>query len=106
MIEEQKYDVVSPLGERKIKMITMAPRLDTLDGKTICEIANLSFRSDVTIPIIGDLLKKDYPGIKVIPHTEMPRPFVLGKAPKEQVEALIAAFKEKGCDAVISGNGG
>jgi hypothetical protein len=87
-------------------MIAMAPRLDTLEGKTICEVANGSFRSDVIIPLLGDLLKKSYPGIKVVRYTEMPRSFVLGKASEAQLETMKAAFRQKGCDAVISGNGG
>ena len=33
--ENEVYEVVSPLGEPVVEMITMAPRLDTLEGKTI-----------------------------------------------------------------------
>lgn len=108
MAEEEKYEVVSPIGERNVGMITMAPRLDTLEGKTVCELWNESFKSNVTFTVIRELLKKKYPGIKVIPYTEMPRHHMMenpGVANAES-EALIAALKEKGCDAVISGNAG
>lgn len=29
------YDVVAPIGKSSVEMIEMAPRLETLDGKTI-----------------------------------------------------------------------
>ena len=108
MASDVKYEVVSPLGERSINWIEMAPRLDTLEGKTICELWNESFKSNVTFPVIRDLLKKKYPGVKVVPYTDLPphhmleNPGVTNAASDE----LIAALKEKGCDAVISGNGG
>ena len=108
MASDVKYEVVSPLGERSINWIEMAPRLDTLEGKTICELWNKSFKSNVTFPVIRDLLKKKYPGVKVVSYSDLPphhmleNPGVTNAASDE----LIAALKEKGCDAVISGNGG
>jgi hypothetical protein len=108
MKEAEKYEVVRPIGERNLEMITMAPRLDTLEGKTICELWNESFKANVTFPVIRDLLKKKYPGIKVIPYTEMPKHHMMEipGVTNAESEELIAALKEKGCDAVISGNAG
>lgn len=100
--------VVSPLGDETVEEITMAPRLDSLEGKTICLVANGSFKSNVTLSVIADLLSKKYATSKVIPYTDMPRSF---KAPPPgtmttERTALEAVFREKGCDAVITGNGG
>jgi ABC-type amino acid transport substrate-binding protein len=108
MLEEGKYEVVSPLGERDTKWINMAPRLDTLEGKTICELWNESFKTDITFPAVRELLQKKYPGVKIIPYNSMPRHHMLENpgVNNAESEALIAALKEKGCDAVISGNGG
>jgi ABC-type amino acid transport substrate-binding protein len=106
MPQEQLYEVVSPLGEQKIEMINMVPRLDSLAGKTICEVINGTFKSDVVVPLLGELLKKKYPDAKVVPHTEFPQGLVLGRATKAELDTLINAMKEKGCDAVISGDGG
>lgn len=105
----QVYEVVSPLGEPTVKMIPMARRLDTLEGKTICEVHNQAFKADVTFPVIQKLLQEKYRGVKVIPYTEMPSCTIQGMGPTARaktVAALIASFKEKGCEAVISGNGG
>jgi hypothetical protein len=108
MAEKEKYEVVSPLAERSIDMITMAKRLSNLEGKTVCELWNESFKSNVTFPVIRELLRKNYPGIKIIPYNEMPKhhPMEDQGATNEGSDALIAALKEKGCDAVISGNAG
>jgi hypothetical protein len=105
---EPVYKIVSPMGENTVKLTTMAPRLDTLAGKTVCMVWNNAFKADVTLPAIGEALKKQYPGVNIVPYTDMPDAFLPEPpgSPREQSEALRAIFKEKGCNAVISGNGG
>ena len=106
--ENGVYAVVSPLGEPAFETITMAPRLDTLEGKTIGEIWNGGFRGDESFPIIEKLLRERYPGVTIIPYTEFPLITIasLHPADKERTLAsLRAALKEKNCDAVITGNG-
>ena len=105
---EPVYKVVNPIGESTARTTTMAPRLDTLAGKTVCMVWNHSFKADVTLPAIAEALKKQYPGIKIVPYHDMPvapLPEPAG-VPRKESEALQAAFKAKGCDAVIVGNGG
>lgn len=89
-------------------MIAMAPRLDSLEGKTVCMVWNHAFKADITLPAIGEALKKKYRNVKIISYTEINAlvPAALRKNPMAEAEALRAAFKEKGCNAVISGNGG
>jgi hypothetical protein len=102
------YKIVSPLGESTAKPIAMAPRLETLDGKTVCLVWNHAFKADVTHAAIAEELKKRYPGIKIVTYTELPdapEPELVG-TPQTASEALQAALKAKGCDAVITGNGG
>jgi len=102
------YRVVRPTGDVVHPMITQAPRLDTLEGKTICLTSNQGFKSHVTFPVIEKLLRQKYPNLKIIPPEEMPRAV---KPPAEgakdpATEAMTAALRQKGCQAVISGNGG
>jgi len=102
------YKVVRPTGDVVHPMITQAPRLDTLEGKTICLTSNQGFKSHVTFPVIEKLLRQKYPNLKIIPPEEMPRAV---KPPAEgakdpATEAMTAALRQKGCQAVISGNGG
>ena len=89
-------------------MITMAPRLDTLAGKTVCMVWNHSFKSDITLPAIGESLKKKYPDIRIVPYTEIDAA-IRAAGPGDvaaEASALQAVLKQKGCNAVISGNGG
>jgi hypothetical protein len=105
---EPIYKIVSPMGETTATMMPMAPRLDTLDGKTVALVWNHAFKSDVTLPAIAEALKKQYPGIKIIPYTSLPTaplPDITG-APHPESDALMAALKRQHVDAVIAGNGG
>ena len=105
--EEPGYAVVSPLGRSSVEMIQQAPRLETLEGKTIA-VVGVSFMTGVTHPEIKRLILEDYPSAKVILLDEIgfagpyPAPGVTRKA-KDEFQARL---KEMGVDAVISGNGG
>jgi hypothetical protein len=105
-----RLEVVRPLGEQlDDKAVALAPRLDTLNGKTVCEIWNGGFKADVMFPIIEQMLRERYPTVRMIPFTEFPTVTIasLGSAKKaETLEAVRAALLAKGCDAVITGNGG
>jgi hypothetical protein len=152
---EPVYTVVSPLGDPTVKMIPMAPRLNTLAGKKVCMVWNQAFQSHVTLPAIAESLKEKYPDIRIIPYTEIdaaiqaagrkgaapqpsgrrPRPGTPfggrrpipgrgvppgprgpapagdaseadGDASAAEAAVLQAVLKEKGCEAIISGNGG
>jgi hypothetical protein len=102
------YYVVRPTGDVVHPMITQAPRLDTLEGKTICMTSNQGFKAHVTFPVIEKLLRQKYPNLKIIPPEDMPRAV---KPPAEgakdpDTDAMTAALRQRGCQAVISGNGG
>jgi hypothetical protein len=98
---EPVYSVVSPLGDVTVEMIEMGPRLNTLSNKTVCLVSNNAFKVNVTMPAIAKALQERYPGLKIVPYDDLPR------APNvDNMGAMPAAYKSKGCDAVISGNGG
>ena len=102
------YKVVSPIGEAAVEMAPHAPRLKTLEGKTICEIWNGGFKGDETFPILRGMLKERYPDIKIIPYTEFPLTSIASLGPAT-IETVLGAVKEailkNACDAVITGNG-
>jgi hypothetical protein len=101
MAAEPVYNVISPIGETTVKLIEMAPRLDTLANKTVCMVSNSAFKVNVTMPAIAKTLQAKYPGIKIIPYTEMATAYSGADWDAKQGE-----FKSKGCNAVITGNGG
>jgi hypothetical protein len=101
------YAVVAPVGKQTISMITQAPRLSTLEGKTIALVGG-SFMASVTHPEIKRLILRNYPTAKVLLLEEIgsggpfPGPGVVRQA-KDDFQRKL---KEMGVDAVISGNGG
>ncbi len=112
---KMKVKVASPVGEATVKPVQPAPRLDTLDGKTICELSSNMYNAEISFPILREMLKSRYPGIKIVPYTEinegLPEGTVMtysGKTSEQErkTSAVVALAKEKGCDAVIAGNGG
>jgi hypothetical protein len=106
--ENEVHEVVSPLGRPAVEMIEMAPRLDTLEGKTIGELWNGGFRGDESFPIIEKMLRERYPTVKLIPYTEFSLCTISSLYPEKKektLKALRIELEEKGCDAVITGNG-
>jgi hypothetical protein len=101
---EYLYAVVSPGGHHDIKMITQAPRLTTLNGKTLALVGG-SFNASVTHAEIKRLILQNYPTAKVFVLSEV------GSAgpyygQSQQVRKFQNKLKELGVDAVISGNAG
>ena len=105
---EKEIDVISPEGLYHGEKKGLAPRLDTLRGKTICQVFNNHFKADFMFEIIRELLAEQYPDVKVIPYTEFPLSFVGGDTTYHQTvsKEIAAIAKAKGCDALLSGNGG
>ncbi len=107
--QEKVYKCLNPVGiSIPVETSPLAPRLDTLDGKTICLTSNQGFKSHVTFPVITALLRQKYPNVKIVLPEDMPRAV---KPPAEgakdpATEAMTAALRQRGCQAVISGNGG
>ncbi|HIJ56366.1 MAG TPA: hypothetical protein HPQ03_09605 [Deltaproteobacteria bacterium] len=99
---------ISPVGVKLVDKQSVAPRLDTLEGKTIGETWNMDFKGDIMFPIYRELLKERFPGVKIVPYTEFPRSVLSGmpEYQKEVSQQIANSAKEKGCDAMISGNGG
>ena len=102
------YSVVSPVGRSAVKPIKQAPRLNTLNGKTIV-VVGTNFMARVTHPEIKRLILQHYPDAKVILNDEIgggagiyPSPGMYRRA-KEEFQRKL---KEMKVDAVISGNGG
>lgn len=102
-----KYAVVSPVGNQTIKTIDPAPRLTTLDGKTIAVVGG-SFMASVTHPEIKSLILRDYPNAKVILLGEIGSggPFPGPGVKRQAYDDFQKKLREMGVQAVISGNGG
>ena len=101
------YDVLSPVGRADITMIKQAPRLDTLNGKTIAVVGG-SFMASVTHPEIKQLILENYPQAKVLLLGEIGSagPYPAPGVKRAQKDEFERRLQELHVDAVISGNGG
>ncbi len=101
------YDVLSPVGQSAVDMIEMAPRLESLDGKTIALVGG-SFMASVTHVELRKIILENYPTCKVYVLSEIGSAglFPGPRVHKQQVERFQQRLLEYGVDAVISGNGG
>ncbi len=79
-----------------------APRLDSLAGKTICELSNGQWEYDRIFPIVRELLQKQFPTAKFVPYTES----ISLRRDLENLDYVSKVVKEKGCQAVITGMAG
>lgn len=102
-----EFAVLAPVPSASAKPIPPAPRLETLDGKTIALVGG-SFMANVTHPEIKRLILAEHPTAKVILLSEIgsagpyPRPGVVRRE-KDEFQRHLA---EMHVDAVVSGNGG
>jgi hypothetical protein len=90
-------EVLDPSGTIEISNF-YAPRLTSLNGRTICMLSNHGWESDTMFPIIRNLLQKRYPDVRIIPPGEFPGLMNI------EPEVIPKLLKEKGCDGVIIGN--
>ena len=104
---EAMYTVLSPVPESAVEPIKSAPRLKSLDGKTIALVGG-SFMANVTHPELKRLILAEYPKAKIYLLSEIgsagpyPRPGVVRRE-KDEFQRKLKEFK---VDAVVSGNGG
>lgn len=103
----EEFAVISPQGLSVTDSKAAAPRLDDLNDKTIGEIWNGVFKGDITFPLLRKVLQDRYPRLKTVAFSEFPHAHGSDNATqqRERARELARLAREKGCDAVISGNG-
>ena len=95
-----QYAVVWPSGERRLKVRTLARRLDTLNGKKVAQLWDYLFAGDEVFTALEAEIAKTYPGIEWVSWREFGSTH--GVNEKEVLASLPARFKEMGVDAAIS----
>ncbi len=101
------YAVMSPVGQSSVEMIELAPRLESLEGKTIALVGG-SFMASVTHVELRKIILENYPTATVYVLSEIGSAglFPGPRTRKPQVERFQQRLQEYGVDLVISGNGG
>ena len=73
--------------------------METLNGKKIALLSNDSWQAHRTLPLVGKMIKADYPTAEILSYEEFP----IGNAVID-ADATVVRAKELGVDAVIVGN--
>jgi hypothetical protein len=105
---KEKIGVISPEGSPLGVTRNLSQHIDTLEGKTIGEVYNNHFKGELMFQTYRRLFKEKFGGVKIIPFDQFPVVYVGGDAASQKkiAKEIAAIAKEKGCDALISGNGG
>jgi hypothetical protein len=105
---KETMKVISPEGLPLAATGGVSRPLDDLAGKTIGEVYNNHFKGELMFRTYRRLLEQKYPGIRIIPYDEFPIVYVGGDAASQKrvAKEIAAIAREKGCHAIITGNGG
>jgi hypothetical protein len=100
--------VISPEGLPLGATGEASGALSDLSGKTIGEVYNNHFKGELMFRTYRRLFQERYPGIRIIPYDEFPIVYVGGDAASQKriAKEIAAIAKQKGVDAIITGNGG
>ena len=97
----ENFEAVWPLGRSTTVKSRLAPRLDTLAGKTVAFLWSNGFRGDEVFDRLKSRLRLDYPGVTFVDHERFGN--IHGPDEERVVAELPAALRESGADAVIVG---
>jgi len=95
------HAVYWPRAERRQPGKSLAPRLSTLEGKTVAQLWDFIFRGDEIFAALEEGLRERFPGIRFVSWREIGNTH--GHDERQIVAGLPAKLKALGVDAVISG---
>ena len=103
-----KMGVVSPEGLPLSATGGVSREIGSLEGKTIGEVYNNHFKGELMFRTYRRLFEERFPGVKIIPYDQFPIVYVGGDpaSQKKTAKEIAALARERGVDALISGNGG
>lgn len=95
------YEACWPRAPRQQRTRALAPRLASLEGRTVAQLWDDLFKGDVVFELLEESLRARFPGIRFVSWREFGSTH--GDQEKEALAALPAKLKALGVDAVISG---
>ena len=102
-ISVQTFSVHTPRPARQLALRPLAPRLDTLAGKTVAQLWDYIFRGDEIFLMLEEALRARYPGVRFVSWREFGSTH--GNQEHEVLASLPGKIRELKIDAVISGMG-
>jgi len=95
-----KFEVYWPRAARRKRKVSLAPRLDTLNGKRIAQLWDYLFRGDEVFAVLEEGMKARYPGVEFVSWSEFGN--MHGDNERQLVADLPAKLKALKVDGVIS----
>ncbi len=87
-----------PQGATEVQVLH-APRLDTLEGKTVAFLSDDMWQAHRMLPVLRETLAAEVAGIRIVAESELPQG-TLAIDREETVDEVLA----RGADAVVVGN--
>ena len=97
----ETYRVVWPRGARTMQASDVAPRLTSLEGRTIGQLWDDLFRGDEIFPILEEELSRRFPGVRFVRYDTFGSTH--GRHEQRVLAELPDMLKRHEVDAVISG---
>jgi hypothetical protein len=102
-MSDDRYDVVWPRGTKRVERQALAPRLASLEGRTVALLWNHVFRGDEILPVVERELRARYPGLTVLSWDTFGS--IYGAEERRTIAALPERLHELAVDGVISAVG-
>lgn len=100
---EPTYDVVWPQSPKGVEPQALAPRLDTLDGKTIAYLWDGLFRGEELFAALTDELTRRYPTVQIVDWDVVGNTHAADE--HEVIAKMPGVLDEYGVHAVVSAVG-
>lgn len=81
--------LVNPVGQCAVARATLAPRLNTMSGKSIGFIDNMKPNANLFVQYIEEMIRKDYPDVQT--HT-VRKNYTSSKLIADQLEGKVDAL--------------
>jgi len=98
----QEWEVINPAGVVQIKQVQLAPRITTLEGKTIVLRWNGKHNGDNFLDRIAELLKEKVPSAKVIKLYEVDKSTIKISGSAAESARIAQVIKGLHADIVIA----
>lgn len=97
----QEWEFINPAGTISIQLMKPAPRLSTLEGKTIALRWNSKHNGDNYMNRIAELLAEKVPSAKVIKVYEVDKSTIKTSASNQEAARIAKVIKDLKPDLVI-----
>jgi hypothetical protein len=103
MTSADNHPVYWPRGRKTATILPLAPRLASLEGKTVAFLWDYIFRGDEIFPLLQKQLSERFADMRFINYDEF------GSTHGDEEQKILASLPDKlralGVDAVVSGMG-